>query len=91
MTELQQWFESLKGSNDVVEQIAQYIYDVMMWYQYLSFNQRLVLLVGVALVLLLLTVIIVTLSRSFLLSRRWYRRKSIPKKVNLHLDRDRKW
>ena len=34
MTELQQWFESLKGSNDVVEQIAQYIYDVMMWYQW---------------------------------------------------------
>ncbi|MBY7933115.1 hypothetical protein KW447_19295 [Vibrio fluvialis] len=83
------WFERLSSSKQIDEILMLGMNDVSLWVQNLSINQRVVLTFAVFCLVIILKIIIGFLYRTFLKVRRWFRRKLIPSKVNLHLDRER--
>lgn len=89
MQDLIGWFESLASSKQVDEILYTAMNDVYTWAQNLSLNQRLVLAVSTFLLIIILKITFRFIYMSFIKIRRWFRRKLIPRKVDLHLDRER--
>jgi hypothetical protein len=83
------WFDSLGD----IEQIDQYLIQLLetshTWFAGLSSNQQLLTILLTLVFLSLLRLSIIFVYRKFISIRRWYRRKRIPKNINLHLDKDR--
>lgn len=88
MQELLAWFEQLGSSKQIDEVAHLFMTDALIWLQSLSLNQRLVFCFSLLLTMIFLKNVFAMISRIFVKSRRWFRRKRIPKEVNLHLDRD---
>lgn len=62
---------------------------VMRWVIYEGILQRVVLTTSVLVLVIILKAIFDFMYRTFLKVRRWFRRKLIPSKISLHLDRER--
>lgn len=84
------WFESLKD----IKQIDMIIIDtaqvLWVWVNGLSLNQRLILAASIVLTLYIMKWLLKMLRRAFFRLRLRVRRKFIPKKVDLHLDREQR-
>lgn len=89
MLDLISWFERLASSKQIDEILILGLNDVSLWIQNLSTNQRVVLTASVLVLVIILKAIFDFMYRTFLKVRRWFRRKLIPSKISLHLDRER--
>ncbi len=90
MLDLISWFERLASSKQIDEILILGLNDVSLWIQNLSTNQRVVVAVSAFVFIIILKYMSRYGLRIFISLRRWLRRKCIPKKVNLHLDREQK-
>jgi hypothetical protein len=79
-----EWFESLRDGPQIDDKIVAHTNSLSEWFAELSLNQKIVVGLSTLILLAILWMIFAMLRRL----RRWYRRKRIPKNINLHLDRD---
>jgi hypothetical protein len=83
-----QWFSGLSDSPQLDDQVVMSFATLRDWFVSLSLNQQLVVL----LLLFCCVLVVFGIYRGFRVSQRnlrlWYRRKRIPKSIDLHLDRD---
>lgn len=84
------WFESLRDIKQVDTIIVDIVQMVWAWVNSLSLNQRLILAVSIVVALCIMKWLLKMLSRAFFRLRLRVRRKFIPKKVDLHLDREQR-
>lgn len=89
MMEIISWFERLASRKQIDEILILGLNDVSLWIQNLSTNQRVVLTASVFVLVIILKAMFGFMYRTFFKVRRWFRRKLIPRKVCLHLDRER--
>ncbi|AXT74237.1 hypothetical protein DBX26_25025 (plasmid) [Vibrio sp. dhg] len=90
MQELIDWFEHLGSTEQLDEMLIRVMNNVVTWIHELSLNQRVVVAVSAFAFIIILKYMSRYGLRVFISLRRWLRRKCIPKKVNLHLDREQK-
>ncbi len=82
------WFDRLGQVKQIDELLVMVINDASVWVQALTLNQRLIMLAVTCLLIFALKIFSRIMYQMFIKTRRWYRRRCIPKRVNLHLDRD---
>jgi len=80
------WFNSLSETAQINEIVVGPVESFLEWIRSLSINQQLVLL-AITATLMVLIYFLLKLCKIFLFGvRRWFRRKRIPRDINLHLD-----
>lgn len=84
------WFESLRDIKQVDTIIVDIVQMLWVWVNSLSLNQRLILAVSIVVALCIMKWLLKMLRRAFSKLRLRVRRKFIPKKVDLHLDREQR-
>ncbi len=83
-----EWFQGLSQHPQLDDRVIDSLSSALDWFFSLSANQQYVIL-GIFLIVLLLGVAVISLLRRIVLAiKRTYRRKKIPRKIDLHLDRD---
>ncbi|MBE8574103.1 hypothetical protein [Vibrio sp. OPT18] len=88
MKTLYLWFQSLGEGWQFHHYLALWLHHGALWLQQLSANQRLVLMMGTVGLFFTCRSIAHFGYRQWRCLQRWRKRKAIPKRINLHLDRD---
>lgn len=82
------WFSSLREGDQLDDQVINSLGSLLEWFLNLSQNQQYVVLAFVAVTIFVLLCVSKACYNIFFRVRRWYRRKRIPKNIDLHIDRD---
>jgi hypothetical protein len=82
------WFERLSYGPQVDDLVVSFFNGWVTWVHGLSLNQRLAFAMSTIVALFVVNWLFKMIFRIFVTVRRWLRRRCIPKKINLHLDRE---
>ena len=80
------WFNGLNESAQIDAIIVNSIDSLLTWLRDLGLNQQLVVLAIAVVLIMLISFLLWVINKSIFRIKKWYRRKRIPKDINLHLD-----